>query len=549
MKSDRTFRFFGSLIRPHIGWLILLCLGNFIAALLSVGLALVSRNVIDSVHGGVSGTLVFWCCLLAGTVITQFLLNAGISYIRSLLHCRLDITLKSRIFRSYIGKSYRDASRYHSGEILNRLTSDVDVVIGGVSDLLPSVISIVTRLAASLVVLILFNWIFALIVLAVGIAGALAARYAGKYYKKMHKTCQESSGALRSFMQESSENLVVVKTFSDSAPVEKRLHNLMKTDYRNKMKRTRVAVIFNSIASFLFNGSYYVALAWGAVQVGAAAMSFGDLTAFLQIISQVRTPFLSMSGVLTRYYASIASAERLLEIENLTDDPLPAPCPAITSGRIRLDHLSFSYDKKPTLTDCNASIELGKITTIVGESGSGKSTLFRLLLGLYQPTDGRLLLCGDDGTEQPVDATVRRLFTYVPQGNFVLTGTIRENVTFFNDGISDERVMEALRAADLDSFVATLPDGLDTAIKERGSGLSEGQIQRIAIARALLFDAPILLLDECTSALDEGTEARILENIKHLNGKTVIFVTHRMRALDISDHVLRVVKTDIRQER
>ncbi|MBR5451420.1 MAG: ABC transporter ATP-binding protein [Clostridia bacterium] len=542
MKDNKTFRFFLSVAKPHILWIVLLCIFNFSGAGLSVILALVSRNVIDIATGSLAGSLINSCLTLAGIIFLMLILAASSTYINSLCKAKLDIALKSRLFASYIDKKYSKAIKHHSGEILNRLTSDVDHVVSGIVDLLPSLVSIVTRIVASLIVIIYFSWTFAFAVLMVGAVAFITSRILGKKFKEMHKNCQQSSGAVRSFMQESAENLIVVKTFSGNQPVLDRVGSLMKADFRNKMKRAVLSVFAHSSINLIFTGGYYIALGWGAIQVALGVMSFGSLTAFLQIVSQVRMPFMNASGLLSRYYAASASAERIIEIEEMEiEQEIDKSILDENIKSIQMHNLSFSYDGvKYPIKNGTADIKFGEITTIVGGSGSGKSTTFKLLLGLYDATDGSLEAVCEDGKTIPLSAATRPLFNYVPQGNFVLTGSIKENITFFNDGIDEQRIIEAAKAAEIYDVISSLPDGFDTKIGERGIGLSEGQIQRIAIARALIFNAPVLLLDECTSALDGETESKILANIRNMKTKTVIIITHRPKALDISDSVLRV---------
>ena len=262
----------------------------------------------------------------------------------------------------------------------------------------------------------------------------------------------------------------------------------MKKDFINKMKKAVLSLIAHSSINLVFTGGYYIALGWGAVQVAMGVMSFGSLTAFLQIVSQVRIPFMNASGLLTRYYSASASAERILEIEDMENEQsVDKSILAKNITSIQMNGLTFSYDGvKFPLKDASAEIKFGEITTIVGGSGSGKSTAFKLLLGLYDAESGSLDAVTDDGEKIPVSATTRPLFNYVPQGNFVLTGTIKENITFFNDDIDEQKVIDAAKAAEIYEVICSLPEGFDTKIGERGVGLSEGQIQRISSHLRLL---------------------------------------------------------------
>ena len=549
MKTQKTSAFLVSLIKPHSVKLAVLSLCNFITSVTAVFLALISKRVIDTATGAREGEIINECLLLGGVVIFQILVLGITNYLASILKIKLDITLKKRIFSAFIHKNYKDASAYHSGEIINRLTSDSDAVVIGVAEIIPSAISIFTRLLASLVLIIYFSWYFAAAVLVIGGAFSILFRIIGKRYKALHKKSQAASGEVRSFMQESVQNLVVVKTYDERFPVEERLSDLIKKEYRLRHKKTILSVLAHIGINLIFSGGYYIALGWGAVQVAATALTFGDLTAFLQLISHVRAPFMSISGILTKYYSCIASAERLIELEGLENDENKGDLERCEFENILIDKVTFSYENECVIEEGSAEIKAGEITTFVGGSGAGKSTVFKLLLALYNADKGEVRFNLKNGESVPASAATRRLFTYVPQGNFILSGTVKENISFFNRDIDDDTVFAAAKAAEIYDDIMAQPDGFDTLIGERGHGFSEGQIQRIAIARALLFDSPILLLDECTSALDEETERKILENIQELKSKTVIFITHRPNAVEISDSVFRIADKKITKEK
>ncbi len=548
MKKERTWAFLISLIKPHSVKLAALCLLNFTSSVTAVLLALVSKRVIDTATGVIESKILSECLILGGVVIFQIVMLGLTNYLTSLLKIKTDITLKKRIFTSFIKKNYKDATALHSGEVINRLTSDSDNVIIGISEILPSFISIVTRLIASLAVLIYFSWYFAAAVVIIGGVFSIVFRIVGTKYKLLHKKSQQSSGEIRSFMQETVQNLVVVKTFGDRFPVQNRLDSLMKKDYKIKHKKILLSTLAHVGINLIFSGGYYIALGWGALQVAGAVLTFGDLTAFLQLITHVRTPFMSISGVLTKYYACTASAERLIEIESLESEG-EKTAQISDFDSLELESVTFSYDNEKVLDGASATIKSGEITTFVGGSGAGKSTVFKLLLGLYKAESGEVNINHKGGEKTPISAETRPLFTYVPQGNFILSGTVKENISFFNDNIDNEKITAAAKAAEIYDDIISLDTGFDTLIGERGHGFSEGQIQRIAIARALLFDSPILLLDECTSALDEETETKILKNIQSFESKTVIFITHRQKAVEISNSVLKITDKKIVKEK
>ena len=295
-----------------------------------------------------------------------------------------------------------------------------------------------------------------------------------------------------------------------------------------------------SLYSF-FTVGYYAVLLWGAGGIAAGTLTYGTLMAFLQLISQLRAPLQSVSGIIPQYYSALASAERLMEIERCDNEKPPVSAEELDRVKaefktLNINNVNFSYGGETVLQNCCFDAERGHITAITGESGSGKSTLFKLVLGLYAPQSGSITVNGSE----TVDSSLRGLFSYVPQGNMVLSGTIRENITLCNAGISEQRLEEAVRAAEIYGLIAELPQGFETVLSERGAGLSEGQIQRISIARALLVDAPVLLLDEATSALDEETETRVLSNIKRMTDKTVLFITHRNTSLKVCDRIVHL---------
>ena len=290
-----------------------------------------------------------------------------------------------------------------------------------------------------------------------------------------------------------------------------------------------------------FTMGYYGIFIWGANGISKDVLTYGTLMAFLQLFQQLRAPLQNISGIIPQYYSALASAERLMEIEQGEEDEPPIADEKLEQLKkdfkeFSFNNVDFAYGEDNILQNCSFSVPRGKITALTGESGSGKSTVFRLVLGLYEPQSGSIMVNDDI----PLDTSLRGLFAYVPQGNLVLSGSIRENITLCDDAVAEEDIIKAAKAAEIYDLIMSLPQGFDTVLSERGAGVSEGQIQRISIARALLTDAPILLLDEATSALDEETETRVLDNIKAMNDKTVLFVTHRNTSLKVCDRIVHV---------
>ncbi|MBR5135047.1 MAG: ABC transporter ATP-binding protein, partial [Clostridia bacterium] len=394
--------------------------------------------------------------------------------------------------------------------------------------------------------------IFASILLVSGLLFMVVFQVFSRLYKRLHRECQESEGRSRSYMQECIENLIVVKSFTNEAGVLAKLREYLIANYRKLIRRNVYAGIGNSGVHFGFMFAYYLAMAWGILQLagvfndGEPTMLVGTFVVVLQIMEQIRSPFRNASGLLPQYYSMLASAERLQEFSELPAEErsvLTTPLSKIYNDlcSIRLDRVTFSYGTTPVFKDYSLELEKGKLTAIIGASGSGKTTLIKLLLGLVYPQKGAVVLSTNED-EIDIDAATRGLFAYVPQGNMLLSGTIEENIRFGNHDVSNEDIHRAVSLSCLDELIASLEKGIKTRVGERGVGLSEGQIQRVAIARALLSKAPILLLDECTSALDVQTEERLIENLKTMTDRTVIFISHREAVLKRADEIVKIEK-------
>lgn len=514
---------------------------NSLVAVSAVGLALVSKTVIDTATGHSDKN--FTVCVVALFAILMLeLASYGLSsIINTRTTGKITISLRNYLFSVLVRKKYSDVSSYHTGDFLNRFTSDVQQIVGAAVSLIPSIASMLTKLVSAILAMVYLNPIIAVIVVALGFIVPFLGRFISKKYKYMHKICQQTEGQATSFLQESFANIVVIKTFISELPVLKKLNEYMAKNYKAKVKRTYISTAMSLSLMTFFNVGYYLVLVWGAGAISKEIITYGTLTAFLQLVSQVRAPLQNISGILPQYYSAMASAERLMVIENMESEIEPAESTELESlkqnfQKVSVKNLAFSYDDEIILKNCSFEFYRNKITALTGESGSGKSTLFKILLGLYEPLGGSV--CFDD--DIPINSSTRGMFAYVPQGNMILSGTIRENITLCNPNVSEEEVIKAAKTAAIYDFITTLPDGFDTVLSERGAGLSEGQVQRISIARALLFDAPILLFDEATSALDEQTETTLLNNIKALPNKTVLFITHRNTSISVCDSIIHV---------
>lgn len=546
MKSTSAKKWIWRIARPY-GWsIVLLSVINGLIAGGMVAFALVSEKVIDSAMAKDRAGLLWAGCALIGLLLAELFFHIFYNYYKVWVTGKVEIRIKDTVFAALFQKRYQKLSKIHTGELLHRMTADTDVVVTGVVTLVPQVVAMATRLIACLVVLLMMDWRFTLVLMGLGVLMLICSRFYGKKMKTIHKECQEKDGKAKSFTQESLANWMLIQSFDGADTVRGRLGGLLGSHFKAKLKRIRWNNMSHGAMYLLFSGSYYVALLWGAVRLSMNSLSFGSLTAFLQIVSQIRQPFVNASGLLPQYYNMLASAERIQELELLEDEPrLGQSCDAaaVYERLVSLDArgVHFAYEEgHPILAGADFSLKKGEFVALVGYSGIGKSTLQKLMLGFYTPDSGEMKAKLTDG-ELVLGCETRSLFAYVPQTGLLLSGTIRENIAFCCGEVSDDAIWAAAEVADVADAIRKQPMGLDTVLGERGSGLSEGQLQRLAIARAVLCDAPVLLLDEATSALDEATEERVLKRLRALSNRTCLCITHRPAALEICDRVIRVV--------
>ena len=535
--------------KKQIPRIIILSMSNMILALVTTALALVSKYAIDAAQKAANATndamfahyrnwIIIYGIVILAIIAGRLLLRVYAQSLTIKVQARLEMNMRSKLFNSIMMKKYDKINLFHSGELMNRMTSDINIVTDGITNIVPNLLYFITQFVGAFVVLIIFDWKFTMVFIVAGVViSGVTLIFRGKL-KKLHKEVQETDGKTRSFFQEAIESLLVVKTFGVEEQFNEKGKQLQMTNYNAKMKRRKVSILANAGFSFVFNAGYLMALVWCALKVCTKAMTYGTLTAVLQLISQIQTPFVNITKVVPQYYAIIASAERIMEIEDIPleerkDKSFDAYRFYDKFATAKFENIQFNYGRESVLEKGNASFEKGDFVAIRGISGIGKSTLMKMLLGVFKPKSGEIKLYEKNGDYVEASPTTRALFSYVPQGNYLFSGTLRENILLINPDATKDEIDEALTISDIKDFVYSLPNGLDTVIGEKGLGISEGQAQRLAIARALLSKAPILLLDEATSALDAQTEYNVLKHIKELNQKTCIIITHKMAALDV----------------
>lgn len=545
--------------KVYIGILALL---QILLGVSSVVFALFLREIIDAAVAAEKG--MFWksAAMFGTLVVTQILLRAVNRYLTDYTRVGLQNRFREKMFSALMLKNYESVNSVHSGEWINRLTSDANVVADGLVQILPGLSGTVVRLASALVMLLVLEPRFLYVVLPSGVVLLVLSYGFRKILKSMHKKIQEEDGKVRILFQEYLESLLVVRAYGMEDMAQKEAGEKMNTYRKTLLKRSHFSNMSSMGFGTIMHGAYVLSAIYCGYGILTSTMSYGTFTAVLQLIGQVQAPFANITGFLPRYYAMLASAERLLEAEFLPNKEVDRVLSkeevhqkyADELQAIGLKKVGFTYEslapkvageehadsqKTVVLKDIDLEIKKGDYVAFTGPSGCGKSTAFKLFLGLYPIDNGeRYIQLKDERKE--LNSSWQKLFAYVPQGNHLMSGTIREIVAFSDkDGMRDEeRLMKALRVSCANEFVQELENGIDTELGERGAGLSEGQLQRLAIARAIFSENPILMMDESTSALDEKTEKELLANLRAMTDKTVLLVTHRPAVLDICDKIV-----------
>ena len=469
------------------------------------------------------------------------LLHIASTWIAAVLGVRTQNQMQQAFFKRLLRGQWSGVEKYHSGDVLNRLFSDVGDIVGLMTEVIPSTLIVVVQFVASFVYLYVMDSTLALILVAVSPVFFVLSRVYFTRMRRIVRHVKDSNSAIQSIIQESVQHKMVIKTLERTETMVDRLERRQGLLRRQIKARARFSILSKSFVNVGFAGAYLIALVWGLFQLQNGLITVGVLIAFTQLVNRIQRPLLDMARLLPMFVSSFTSAERLMELEELPLEPEEEPLALPGAVGLRFEHVSFSYrpqvgrSGRMVIRDFSHDFRPGSFTAILGETGAGKTTLIRMILALIEPTEGRAIIYNvPEGREHGLSPAARNNFSYIPQGNTLFSGTIRDNLLLGNPAATEEQMCEALRLAMAD-FVFALPRGLETRCSEQGGGLSEGQAQRIAIARALLRPCKVLLLDEATSALDMQTERALLGNLKaHFADSTIIFVTHRLAVTDFT---------------
>lgn len=519
---------------------------NAIIGLLSVVVSLSSvwavQNAIDVASHAKQGSIYWAVGLMAGLILCEFGLNIASIWVQNILGIKAQNRMQQQLLDRLLRSEWHGKETRHSGDVLNRLEFDVSNVVTFLTQTIPGALSTTAMFLGAFIYLCTLDWRLALVITFMIPLFVLVSKIYVRQMRSLTRDVRNQDSKVQSVLQETVQHRMLIKTLeSDEAAVDK-LEGTQSVLRKKVVKRTIFSVFSNLVMNFGFALGYLVAFLWAAIQMSRGILTFGQMTAYLQLVNRIQSPARQLTKLVPAFVSVFTAAERLMELE---EDPLEeqgTPIVFVPPCGVRLNHISYAYDEADgnVIRDLSFDFKPGSCTAVLGETGAGKTTIVRMILALLHPQSGTVELYNSKGSRE-MSPRMRANLVYVPQGNTLLSGTIRENLRLGRLDASDEDMKKALHLSCAD-FVMELPDGLDTQCAEQGGGLSEGQAQRISIARALLRDRSIMLFDEATSALDPDTERQLLQNILSKHDKTIIFITHRPAVVDYCDQTLHIDK-------
>lgn len=524
-----------------------------LGAVLSIGsiaTAVASKWIIDAAAAADIKRAVYGGVFFASIIIVDVILDRRMSIASAHTLEAFSNNIREKLFIRILDAKWMDLSKCHSGELLTRLTRDVGILSSVLVDIIPDMISLGVQFIGAFIILAIYEPYLALAVFVISPAGILISRLYARSLKKYHIRLQETEGKYRSNIQEAINNIVVVKAFGIRNKNIKSIEELHYRVLEFTDKKSSINAGVNAVLSIGYWMGYAVSFGFGVYMISKGRITFGTFTAYIQLFGQIQGPIEGLAYRLPQLISAAACAERLMEFDKMEIEENYKQELKWEDAGIEFKNVVFGYDiEKPVLRDISFSIYPGEITALIGESGEGKTTVTRLILSLIYPQSGKIYISNGWDRIVSCSPSCRKLISYVPQGNTLFSGSIRENLYMGNPEADEFQLIKSLVDASAWDFVEVLPKGMETIIGEGGIGLSEGQAQRIAIARALLKRAPILILDEATSALDVETEVKVLDSVKALEHKPAcIIITHRESVMKKCSRVLKLEGGKITEE-
>lgn len=518
---------------------------NTVIGLLDVVVSLASvwavQRAVDIASHNIDGDVIMAVIVMALLVLCSFALGIAALWVRNILGIKAQNRMQQRMLGRILHLEWRGRESMHSGDVINRLEQDVNTVVDFMAETLPNAVSVVMLFVGAFCYLFLLDHTLALLIVVVTPFFLVLSKFYMKRMRALSRDVRSSDSKVQSLLQESVQNRILVKTLEGENAVIGRLGGQQRELHGKVVRRTKFSMFSNLMVNVGFSLGYLLAFAWSALRLSAGTLTYGGMTAFLQLVNRIQNPARDIAKLAPKFVHVLTAAERLMLFEDMpvevdgTPEALQGPC------GIMVDNVSYAYADEPDvsiLRNLTFDFRPGTCTAVLGETGTGKTTLLRMILALVRPSVGDVYIY-NKVKRMVVSPLTRCNFIYVPQGNTILSGSIRDNLLLGNGEATESQMYKALDDA-CAGFVRDLPEGLDTVFSENGGGLSEGQAQRICIARALLRDCPIMILDEATSALDPNTEKQLLRNLLAKSLRTVIVITHRPAVMEYCDNTLRL---------
>lgn len=540
-------------IRTIVSWLWGAWRGNRLQAILNASIGLLDvavslaqvwavKNAIDVAAGTIDGNIYVAVAIFGILILASFALSISAIWVRNILGIKAQNQMQRQLLDRMLRAEWHGKESRHSGDVLNRLETDVNVVVDFLAETIPNTLSVLALFIGAFWYLFSMDAMLAIVTIAIIPLFILLSKLYVRQMRNLTRTVRNSDSKVQSVLQETIQNRMLIKTLESGDAMVGKLAGTQQELRQNVVRKTTFSVFSNLILNVGFAAGYLVAFLWAAIRLSQHTLTFGGMTAFLQLVNKIQGPARNLTKLVPAFVSVLTAAERLMELEEDPMEeqgdsiPMEAPC------GIRFDNVSYAYDNEEQLTINNLSFDFkpGSCTALLGETGAGKTTIVRMILALLKPKSGAITIYNNKVEEQ-LSPLLRCNLVYVPQGNTLMSGTIRDNLLLGKPDATEEEMKGALKKSCAE-FVMQLPDGIDTICTEKGGGLSEGQAQRIAIARALLRNRPIMIFDESTSALDPETERQLLANILSKKDKTIIFVTHRPAVVEYCDQTLKINK-------